>query len=180
MLSESTWTSKKNLANTIGTLTVSQWLKSEYSPNPVRYPETNTWHPNRWEFSFNEIVPGDIRSFTLVPIVESGQMNYFANGSQYAEGAVYVRAANGDDIGRGFAESVQYADTTDTMLALGGITDAQARRILRNPETSSWIRRIQSLFYVALHRSDLTRILESQQGLEMFAGLSQSKGQSRH
>jgi len=171
---------QKNLANTIGTLTVSQWLKSEYSPNPVRYPETNTWHPNRWEFSFNEIVPGDIRSFTLVPIVESGQMNYFANGSQYAEGAVYVRAANGDDIGRGFAESVQYADTTDTMLALGGITDAQARRILRNPEISSWVRRIQSLFYVALHRSDLTRILESQQGLEMFAGLSQLKGQSRH
>jgi hypothetical protein len=36
------------------------------------------------------------------------------------------------------------------------------------------------LFFVALHRSDLTRILESQQGLEMFAGLSQSKGQSRH
>jgi hypothetical protein len=91
-----------------------------------------------------------------------------------------VRAANGDDIGRGFAESVQYADTTDTMLTLGGITDAQARHILRNPEISSGIRRIQSLFYVALHRSDLTRILKSQQGLEMFAGLSQSKGQSRH
>ena len=171
---------QKNLANTVGTLTVSQWLKSEYSPNPVRYPETNTWHPNRWEFSFNEIVPGDIRSFTLVSIVESGQINYFANGSQYAEGAVYVRTANGDDIGRGFAESVQYADTTDTMLALGGITDAQARRILRNPEISSWVRRIQSLFYVALHRSDLTRILESQQGLEMFAGLSQLTGQIRH
>jgi hypothetical protein len=171
---------QKNLTNTVGTLTVSQWLKSEYSPNPVRYPKTNTWHPNRWEFSFNEIVPEDIRSFTLVPIVESGQMNYFANGSQYAEGAVYVRAINGDDIGRGFAESVQYADTTDTMLTLGGITDAQARHILRNPEISSGIRRIQSLFYVALHRSDLTHILKSQQGLEMFAGLSQSKGQSRH
>jgi len=171
---------QKNLANTVGTLTVSQWVKSEYSPNPMRYPETNTWHPNRWHFTFNEIVPGDIRSFTLVPIVESGQMNYFANGSQYAEGAVYVRAANGDDIGRGFAESVQYADTTDTMLTLGGITDAQARRILRNPEISSGIQRIQSLFYVALHRSDLARILESQQGLEMFAGLSQSKGHSRH
>jgi hypothetical protein len=87
---------------------------------------------------------------------------------------------NGDDIGRGFAESVQYADTTDTMLTLGGITDAQARRILRNPEISSGIQRIKSLLYVALHRSDLARILESQQGLEMFAGLTQSKGHSRH
>jgi hypothetical protein len=102
------------------------------------------------------------------------------DGSQYADGAVYVRSANGDDIGRGFAESVQYADTTGTMLTLAGITDEQARQILRNPETSSGLRRIQSLLYVAMHRSDLKRILASQQGLEMFGGLGQSKGHSRH
>jgi hypothetical protein len=171
---------RKNVANTVGTLVISQWVKSDYSPNLERYPVTNTWHPNRWEFTFDEIVPEDIRSFTLVPIVESGQMNYFANGSQYAEGAVYVRAANGDDIGRGFAESVQYADTTDTMLLLAGITDVQARHVLRNPEISSGLRRVQSLLYVAMHRSDLKRVLESQQGLEMFTGLAQSKGHSRH
>jgi len=35
-----------------------------------------------------------------------------------------VGTANGDDIGRRFAESVQYADTTDTMLTLAGITDS--------------------------------------------------------
>ncbi len=171
---------QKNLTNTVGTLVVSQWVKSDYSPNEQSYPVTHTWYPNRWEFTFGEIVPEDIRSFTLVPIVESGQMNYFANGSQYAEGAVYVRSANGDDIGRGFAESVQYADTTGTMLTLAGITDEQARQILRNPETSSGLRRIQSLLYVAMHRSDLKRILASQQGLEMFGGLGQSKGHSRH
>ncbi|MGZ8880321.1 MAG: lipocalin-like domain-containing protein [Halobacteriota archaeon] len=171
---------QKNLANTVGTLVVSQWVRSAYSPNEDRYPATHTWHPNRWEFTFDEIVPEDIRSFTLVPIVESGQMNYFANGSQYAEGAVYVRTANGGDVGRGFAESVQYADTTDTMLTLAGIMDEQARHVLRNLETSSGLRRIQSLLYVAMHQSDLKRILASQQGLEMFAGLGQSKGHSRH
>jgi predicted secreted hydrolase len=171
---------QKKLANTAGTLVVPEWVKSDYSPNRERYPVTDTWHPNRWEFTFDEIVPEDIRSFTLVPIVESGQMNYFANGSQYAEGAVYVRSANGDDMGRGFAESVQYADTTETMLTLAGITDVQARDILRNPETSSRLKRIQSLLYVAMHQSDLKRTLESQQGLEMFAGLAQSTGRSRH
>jgi len=161
---------RAELSNTAGTLTVPQWVKSTYTPNPARYPVTDTWHPNRWEFTFDEIVPKDIRSFTLAPIVETGQTNYGANGSHYAEGAVYVRTATGDDIGRGFAESVEYADTTDAMLTLAGITDPRVRRVLRSPEVSSRLRRVQSLLYVAMHRSELRRILASQQGLEMFGG----------
>ncbi|HYC19497.1 MAG TPA: hypothetical protein VEF35_02590 [Candidatus Bathyarchaeia archaeon] len=32
----------------------------------------DTWHPNKWEFTFDEAVPEDVRSFILVPIVETG------------------------------------------------------------------------------------------------------------
>ena len=65
---------------------------------------TNTWYPNGWAFRFAEGVPEDIRAFTMTPIVHEAQQGFFANGAQYAEGAVVLKDAGGPDIGRGFAE----------------------------------------------------------------------------
>lgn len=105
----------------LGSMAVTEWIKSTDSPDPDMYWPTNTWYPNRWEFTFGDDVPEDIRVFSMEPIVDSGQSGYFALGGQYSEGAVYLRDGNGDLVGRGFAESVQYADTTLNQLALAGL-----------------------------------------------------------
>ncbi len=104
-----------------GTLSVAVWILSVDTPDPVTYPPTYTWYPNRWEFEFGDDVPEDIRSFVMVPIVQTGQSGFFANGAQYSEGAVYLLDPSGAEIGRGFAESVGYADTLTNQLRLVGI-----------------------------------------------------------
>ncbi|HYA33702.1 MAG TPA: lipocalin-like domain-containing protein [Candidatus Bathyarchaeia archaeon] len=156
------------LINTWGTLTIREWVKGESSPNHALYPVTHTWHPNKWEFSFDANLPDELRAFTMVPIVDSGQTNFFANGSQYSEGAVYVRAKDGADIGRGFAESVEYADTGRAMFGLTGIDDARLQRLIRQT-ASSWPSRLWSTLYVFMHRRQLKDVLASQKGLEFFA-----------
>jgi hypothetical protein len=163
----------KELANTWGTLTIREWVKGELSPNPPLYPVTHTWHPNKWEFAFDTNLPEDLRSFTMTPIVDSGQTNFFANGSQYSEGAVYIRGSNEADIGRGFAESVEYADTAGAMFSIAGIDDVGLQRLIRET-SSSWPRRFWSLLYVFTHRSQLKAVLASQKGLEFFAKPSAS------
>jgi hypothetical protein len=105
----------------IGTLSVTEWILSIDTPAPVVYPPTYTWYPNRWEFEFGDDVPEDIRSFVMVPIVQTGQSGFFANGAQYSEGAVYLLDPSGADLGRGFAESVGYAFTLPNQLRLVGV-----------------------------------------------------------
>jgi predicted secreted hydrolase len=165
---------RKELVNTWGTLTIREWVKGELSPNPALYPVTHTWHPNKWEFAFDDNLPEDIRTFTMIPIVDSGQTNFFANGSQYSEGAVYVRGKDDADIGRGFAESVEYADTAGAMFSIAGIDDVRVQRLIRET-SSSWPRRFWSLLYVFTHRSQLNAVLASQKGLEFFAKPSPSQ-----
>ncbi len=109
----------------------------------------------------------------MTPIVDSGQTNFFANGSQYSEGAVYIRGSNEADIGRGFAESVEYADTAGAMFSIAGIDDVRLQRLIRET-SSSWPRRFWSLLYVFTHRSQLKAVLASQKGLEFFAKPSTS------
>jgi hypothetical protein len=169
----------KELLNTWGTLTISEWVRGEQSPNPALYPATHAWYPNKWEFAFDDNLPEDIRTFKLIPIVDSGQTNFFANGSQYSEGAVYVRGSDDADIGRGFAESVEYADTTDTMFAITDITDARLQRLLRE-RSSSLPHRFWSTLYVLTHRRQLRAVLASQKGLELFARPSPQTHTPRH
>ena len=104
-----------------GTLSVTEWILSVDTPDPVTYPPTYTWYPNQWEFEFGDDVPEDIRSFVMIPIVQTGQSGFFAGGAQYSEGAVYLRDPSGADLGRGFAESVGYADTLPNLLRLVGV-----------------------------------------------------------
>ncbi|BDZ67244.1 hypothetical protein [Methanobacterium ferruginis] len=69
-----------------GTLNIDKWVQSVKSSNPENYFITNTWYPDQWEFQFQEMVPEDIRHFTMTPIVSGGQTGYNASGSQYSEG----------------------------------------------------------------------------------------------
>ena len=103
----------------------------------------------------------------MIPIVDSGQTNFFANGSQYSEGAVYVRGKDDADIGRGFAESVEDADTAGAMFSIASIDDVRVQRLIRET-SSSWPRRFWSLLYVFTHRSQLNAVLASQKGLSFL------------
>jgi hypothetical protein len=44
-----------------GSLNVTEWVKSERSPDSDQYWVTNTWYPNRWEFSFGPDLPEEVR-----------------------------------------------------------------------------------------------------------------------
>ncbi|MDP3972117.1 MAG: lipocalin-like domain-containing protein, partial [Candidatus Nanopelagicales bacterium] len=153
-----------------GTLEIADWIKADHSPNPARYLVTNTWYPNSWQFTFDESVPADIREFSMTPIVEVAQSGYFANGAQYAEGAVVVRASDGTDLGRGFAESVSCADTRRTVHRLAGLPESDAHiesmSMRRTPKALA----LFNAGYVATHSADLEEIIKESAGLEFFSG----------
>lgn len=158
----------KQLHNTWGTLKITRWVKAERTPNPALYPATHTWHPNKWEFSFDKTMPSDIREFTMTSIVEGGQTNFFANGSQYNEGAVYLKDTYDNDIGRGFAEAVQYADTFENMLDMAGITNASDRKLLKQ-NSDNLFGRLGSMAYMLGHQKDLKAVMADAKGLEFFS-----------
>lgn len=79
------------------------------------------------------VVPEERRQFYLIPIVETGQQGYFAAGSQYSEGAVYLEKLDGERIGRGFLESTAYADVRKQALVLCGIPTDEYLMDLLNP-----------------------------------------------
>ena len=138
-----------------GSLSVTEWILSVDSPDPVTYPPTHTWYPNRWEFEFGEDVPEDIRSFVMVPIVQTGQSGFFANGAQYSEGAVYLRDASGADLGRGFAESVGYANTLPNQLRLVGIPVTDETSMVYGPVHPDDGMVLASQAYAYLHAAEL-------------------------
>ncbi|BDZ70088.1 lipocalin-like domain-containing protein [Methanobacterium petrolearium] len=63
-----------NVVDIKGTLNIDKWVKSVKSSNPENYFITNTWYPDRWEFQFQNMVPEDIRHFTMNPIVKGGRL----------------------------------------------------------------------------------------------------------
>lgn len=143
------------------------WFASKKSPAPLEYPPTGTWYPNRWEFAFGDGVPDEIRAFSMTPIVSGGQSGFFASGAQYSEGAVYLRNAAGEDIGRGFAESVQYADTLANQIRIAGLpVNDEMLSLLQNNEPSEALKLISEA-YVALHLDELQQITATCRGLEL-------------
>jgi predicted secreted hydrolase len=151
-----------------GTLDVTDWVRADHSPDPERYPVSGTWYPARWEFSFDEGVPGDIAVFTMSPIVSEAQSGFFANGAQYCEGAVVLRDAQGRDVGRGFAESVAYADTRRTVHRLAGLDDSdEALAALAKPGPTAAEKAVNAL-YVATHKKKLEAVIAASAGLEFF------------
>jgi hypothetical protein len=171
---------KKNLSITWGTLTIDDWIQSKTSPNPKLYPITNVWHPNKWKFEFDNKMPADIRKFEMTQIVPEAQTNFFANGSQYNEGAVYLTDPSGKDIGRGFAEAVQYADISENATKLAGFEDFNRMHSLLQNTGASFTRRIFNLGYVLTHQKSLKKVLKTAAGLEFFSRPIKSKHTSRH
>lgn len=153
---------------TWGTLTVTDWIKAVTSPNPDRYLVTDTWYPNRWEFAFDDVVPEDIRHVTMTPIVDAAQVGFFANGAQYAEGAVILTDPSGDDIGRGFAESVSYADTRRTVHRLAGLPESDAHIESLSHRTTPTALKLANAAYVLAHQEQLEAIIAEAVGLEFF------------
>lgn len=152
-----------------GTLSVDDWIKADRSPNPDRYLVTDTWYPNRWRFTFEESVPEDIREFTMTPIVDQAQVGFFANGAQYAEGAVVITAPDGSELGRGFAESVSFADTRRTAHRLAGLpeTDAEikALSLRKTPRALALV----NIAFVLTHQGQLNEILAEARAMDFFA-----------
>jgi predicted secreted hydrolase len=150
-----------------GTVHVDRWVKVTHTPRPDRYPATNTWHPDHYRFTFEDL-PDDIAEFTLTPIVEGGQSAFFANGMQICEGAVVVRDRHGDDIGRGFAEAVAYADTLRNRLRLAGLPDDDAMVALAEEPVPSPELAAANTAYVAEHQDELAAIVAGAKGLQFF------------
>lgn len=131
-----------------GTLKIPKWIKSERSSDPNQYWVTNTWYPNKWEFKFDEMVPEDIRVFTMTPIVQTGQSGFNASGAQYSEGAVYVTDDNGNLIGKGFAESVYYANVVKNVLNLAGLpVTSEMVELVKKPSPDLGLK-IKSFLYL--------------------------------
>jgi hypothetical protein len=110
-------------------------------------------------------VPEDIRTFTMAPIVSSGQSGFFADGEQYAEGAVYLLDPAGKEIGRGFAESVEYADTLANRLRLVGLPVNDQTLSLFGQTAPSEELKLASLAYVSLHADELKTVFGTCIGL---------------
>ena len=146
-----------------GTLKVTEWKKSDRSPDPEQYQVTHTWYPDHWVFEFGEDIPEQMRLFHMVPIVQTGQAGFFASGAQYSEGAVYLEDGQGQRIGRGFAESVSYADAATNMLRLAGLPNTPKLRDLVKRPAPSGLLKLRSMLYVAWppHKAELGRLLES-------------------
>ena len=142
-----------------GTVTIDEWVRSTSTPDPAIYRPSNTWYPNRWTYAFGDDVPEYLQSFVMVPIVDGGQSGYFAHGAQYSEGATVVFDAEGNEIGRGFGESVNYADTVDVILQLAGLpSDEEGRALLQRPEVTPQLK-AESMRYVLAHGSELEEVL---------------------
>jgi predicted secreted hydrolase len=149
-----------------GELSVTDWILSVDTPSPETYPPTYTWYPNKWEFTFGDEVPEDIRVFTMEPIVSTGQSGFFGGGAQYSEGAVYLLGPNGEDLGRGFAESVGYANTRPNVLRLLGI-EANAENMSlfgSNPPQPALV--LASQAFVFLNQAELQAITETCAGFQ--------------
>jgi len=142
-----------------GKVVIDDWVRSTSTPDPALYTPTNTWHPNRWTYSFGDDVPEELRTFTMAPIVEGGQSGFFAHGPQYSEGASYVYDARGNEIGRGFSESVNYADTVEQSLRLAGLpVNEEMISLLQAPMPSNQLK-ARSLSFVLQHKDELNEVI---------------------
>src|SRR5579885_657214 len=108
--------------NISGQLTVTDWRKTDHSPNPEKYRSVGTWVPHGWQFTIQEKeVPKRLRNFRMEPIADDAQALFFANGSQYVEAAVRLIDADEKLVGTAYAEAVAYVDHLPTVLRLAGL-----------------------------------------------------------
>lgn len=154
-----------------GTVHVDRWVKVMHTPNPERYPSTATWYPNHYRFEFDDL-PEDIAELTLTPIVEGGQSAFFSHGVQICEGAVVVRDRDGNDIGRGFAEAVAFADTLRNQLRLAGLPESEEMLALASTPAPSPELAAANAAFVAQHADELAEVMATAQALQFFVEAS--------
>jgi predicted secreted hydrolase len=152
-------------ANVAGTMTVTEWVKSEISPDNDVYWVTNTWYPNKYEFTFDSPAPESIRKFTLTPIVRTGQTGFFATGLQYSEGGAIAKDANGNEIGRGFAEATAYASNPKNVIAIAGLPESDQSLELLRPTPVSIGLYLISLIYLIFNYGEFKKIMAQARGL---------------
>lgn len=170
----------KNMVSCNGTLMIDKWVKSEQSPNPELYKVSHAWHPDHWKFEFDEHVPEDIRQFSMEQIVPVAQTNFFANAAQYNEGAVILKDKDGKDIGRGFAEAVQYSDPKPNAYRILGYTDKpELQKVLAKKDASAF-GKVGSLMYMLTHQKDLKEVISRAKGMELLGGGTVSKKSHKH
>lgn len=86
--------------------------------------------------------------------------------------AVIIRNEAGAEIGRGFAEAVNYADTTANSLRLAGLPDTDEMVGLVTEHTPGPATRARNMLYVLTHHKQLEEILANAKGMEfMIEGL---------
>ncbi|MGI8406065.1 MAG: lipocalin-like domain-containing protein [Thermomicrobiales bacterium] len=144
---------------------VDEWVQSTGTPDPEQYWPTNAWYPNHWPYEFGEDAPAELRAFSMEPIVAGGQSGFFASGAQYSEGAVFLRDAHGKDVGRGFAESVNYANTMENIVALSGLEVTDELSVQLQPQLPSKELVAESTMFVVAHQKELTDVIAGCIGL---------------
>lgn len=117
-----------------GTLKVTEWIKSQIAYAP--YLATGIWYPQHVQITLDQGLEQP-RTIYLRPIVQNGQQGWFAHGSQYSEGAVYLENENGEKIGRGFLESTGWANEDQQVLSLVGMPNTPANMALLQQEKLS-------------------------------------------
>ncbi|MCK5155472.1 MAG: hypothetical protein KAQ69_03495 [Spirochaetales bacterium] len=148
-----------------GTMKVTKWVKNSTSPNPDVYLPTHTWYPAEYTFTIDSDVPEPLKQFTSTPITSNAQTGFFANGLQYAEGGTLLTDTLGNEIGRGFAEATNYANTWENVLKLSGMPVNEKTKEFIGAAKPSIYLKITSMLYVAFHKKELEKIIRESRGL---------------
>ena len=153
-----------NTTDVTGTLTVTDWVQVNSSPNPAVYPPTNTWYPAKYEFTLDGDIPNAIKKLIATPLIASGQTGYFGTGLQYTEGGTIITTQDAPtvEIGRGFAEGTNWANCNEGICDLAELPGHT--ELLKAPE-ASWAMKLLSCVDVVAQYTELEKILASAKGL---------------
>jgi hypothetical protein len=145
--------------NLSGQITISDWRKTDGSPNPAKYINTPTWVPHGGEFTlFEGVVPQRYRHFRLQHISDSPQCLWYSQGSQYVEAAVNILGDNGEKVGVGYQEAVGYVNPLNSVLKLAGLpTTPEILALFQAQPVSPTVYWESLLFYLA-HITDFNAL----------------------
>lgn len=137
------------LFNVSGLLTITDWRKTDHSPNPDKYKSTPTWVPHCWQFVLEEkVVPESLRKLRVEPISDDAQALFFSQGSQYVEAATRLMDANYERCGVGYSEAVGYVDNTESILLLAGLPATEEMQKLFTETPPSLLMKFLSFLYM--------------------------------
>ena len=144
--------------NVSGTVEITDWIRGVTSPEPAKYPVSNTWFPFAWTLNMcDTVLPARLLNLRLEPICNDPSAMFFANGAQYCEAPVKYYDASGAMCGRGFCESVGYQDSLATTVGLAGLPADEIKNL--QPVTPSLLLKLLSMAYVAMNKKEMAAII---------------------